>query len=254
MANIVGSFFQAYPITGSFSRSAVNNAAGVKTPTSGIFTALLVVMSVELLTAALFWIPTVSLAAVIISSVLPMIEFPIVGHMWKTEKWELLTLAVTFFGCLFVGLEYGMLVAISISILYSLFRTSRARQKSSRIRDTTLLETQEEMNLYKGTRALIWCFEGPLLFYTSAIFSERLSEFVITNRDSFDTLVLDMRYVTQIDESGMNELEDSVKALMTSIDVRMCNVQDRLYQAILATEFSELTGIPADCIYPISKS
>lgn len=38
LCNVVGSFFHSMPVTGSFSRSAVNNASGVRTPLGGIYT------------------------------------------------------------------------------------------------------------------------------------------------------------------------------------------------------------------------
>lgn len=38
LCNVIGSFFQSIPVTGSFSRSAVNNASGVKTPLGGMYT------------------------------------------------------------------------------------------------------------------------------------------------------------------------------------------------------------------------
>jgi hypothetical protein len=37
-SNILGSFASSYPITGSFSRTAVNAASGVRTPFNGIYT------------------------------------------------------------------------------------------------------------------------------------------------------------------------------------------------------------------------
>jgi len=38
VSNIAGSFISSYPVTGSFARTAVNAASGVKTPISGAVT------------------------------------------------------------------------------------------------------------------------------------------------------------------------------------------------------------------------
>ena len=38
LANVAGSFVSAYPVTGSFSRTAVNSQSGVRTPAGGVFT------------------------------------------------------------------------------------------------------------------------------------------------------------------------------------------------------------------------
>lgn len=42
MCNVLGSFFSSMPVTGSFSRSAVNHASGVRTPMGGLYTGALI--------------------------------------------------------------------------------------------------------------------------------------------------------------------------------------------------------------------
>lgn len=60
-SNIVGSFFGAYPISGSFSRSAVNNASGVRTPGGGIVTAAIVVVAMLSIAPLFHYIPKTAL-------------------------------------------------------------------------------------------------------------------------------------------------------------------------------------------------
>ena len=50
MCNLIGSFVQSMPVTGSFSRTAVNSTSGVRTPAGGIVTGLLVVLALAFLT------------------------------------------------------------------------------------------------------------------------------------------------------------------------------------------------------------
>ncbi|CAG7730948.1 unnamed protein product, partial [Allacma fusca] len=70
VTNVFGSFFSAIPSCGSFSRSAVNDASGVRTPMGGLFTGTLVLLSLAFLTPSFYYIPKASLAAVIISAVM----------------------------------------------------------------------------------------------------------------------------------------------------------------------------------------
>lgn len=96
------------PVTGSFSRSAVNHASGVRTPMGGMYTGeifkvlfyciiyslyhiflnvgLLIILSLSLLTPYFYFIPKAALAAVIISAVIFMIEYEIVKPMWKSSR------------------------------------------------------------------------------------------------------------------------------------------------------------------------
>lgn len=77
LSNICGSFFSSIPVTGSFSRSAVNHASGVKTPIGGFYTSALVLLALGLLAPYFQYIPKASLSAVIISAVIFMIEFEV---------------------------------------------------------------------------------------------------------------------------------------------------------------------------------
>ena len=68
VCNLVGSFFQSLPVTGSFSRTAVASQAGARTQLQGVFTGLVVMMALVLLTPAFFYIPKAVLSAVVIMS------------------------------------------------------------------------------------------------------------------------------------------------------------------------------------------
>src|SRR5579859_5632460 len=63
VTNMIGTFFQAYPATGSFSRSAIKSKSGVRTPLAGIVTGIVVILALYALTSAFYWIPLAGLAA-----------------------------------------------------------------------------------------------------------------------------------------------------------------------------------------------
>jgi solute carrier family 26 (sodium-independent sulfate anion transporter), member 11 len=63
VTNMVGTFFSAYPATGSFSRSAIKSMSGVRTPLAGIVTGIVVILALYALTGAFYWIPNAGLAA-----------------------------------------------------------------------------------------------------------------------------------------------------------------------------------------------
>ena len=81
ICNIIGSFFQSMPVTGAFSRSAVNHASGVRTPLGGLYSGVLIV-----LTPYFFYIPKATLASVIICAVIFMVEIKLVSYIWKTNS------------------------------------------------------------------------------------------------------------------------------------------------------------------------
>jgi len=119
-SNILGSFVSSYPITGSFSRTAINAQSGVETPAGGVFTGILVILGLAFLTPTFFYIPKAALAAVIISAVIFMVDTGTVYRLWKSHKVDLIPLFVTFFMC-FWEIPYGILGGMAVSLMILLY-------------------------------------------------------------------------------------------------------------------------------------
>jgi len=86
LSNIVASFFQGYPVSGSFSRSAVNITAGAQTGFSAVVTGSFVGITLLFLTPLLYHLPQATLAAVIIMAVINLIKFRPVKYAWKVQS------------------------------------------------------------------------------------------------------------------------------------------------------------------------
>lgn len=84
-SNVVNSFVQGYPGTGSLSRGAVNNASGVRTPMGGLFTGILVIAAL-FLTPLFYYIPKAALASIIIAAIIFMVEVRVVKPMWRSKS------------------------------------------------------------------------------------------------------------------------------------------------------------------------
>lgn len=85
-SNVVNSFFQGFPGTGSLSRGAVNNASGVRTPMGSLYTGALVVAALLFMTPLFAFIPKAALAAIIIAAVIFMVEVHVVKTMWRSKS------------------------------------------------------------------------------------------------------------------------------------------------------------------------
>lgn len=86
MCNIMGSFVLSMPVTGSFTRTAVNNASGVKTPLGGAVTGTLVLMALAFLTQTFYFIPKCTLAAIIIAAMISLVELHKIKDMWLSKS------------------------------------------------------------------------------------------------------------------------------------------------------------------------
>ncbi len=86
ICNVMGSFVSSYPTTGSFSRTAVNAASGVRTQMGGIYTGALVLLALGVLMEYCAYIPKATLAAVIITAVIFSVEFHVIRPMWESKS------------------------------------------------------------------------------------------------------------------------------------------------------------------------
>lgn len=131
LCNIVGSFAGSMPITGSFTRTALNHASGVQTQAGGITKCLLLIFALSVLASTFYYIPKASLAGLIMTAMFFMIDFKIFGILWKSSKKDLFLLIITMIVCLFAGLEYGIIVGILLDAMLLLFLASRPSVKIS---------------------------------------------------------------------------------------------------------------------------
>ncbi|KAE8736937.1 hypothetical protein FOCC_FOCC017606 [Frankliniella occidentalis] len=125
LCNIASSFVSSMPVSGALSRGAVNNASGVATTFGGIYTGVLVILSLHFFTPYFYYIPKASLAAVIIAAVVFMVEFHVVKPIWRTKKLDLIPACATFLSCLFLRLELGIVIGIGINVLFLLYASAR---------------------------------------------------------------------------------------------------------------------------------
>lgn len=86
LCNILGSFVSSMPVTGSFTRTAINNSSGVKTTLGGAITGALVLMTLAFLTTAFYYIPKATLAAIIISAMIFMVEYERILEIWRSKS------------------------------------------------------------------------------------------------------------------------------------------------------------------------
>jgi SulP family sulfate permease len=124
-ANLLGSLFGGYPVTGGFSRTAVNDQAGSKTPAAAIVTAVVIGLTLLFLTPLFHFLPKAVLAAIIMTAVFGLIDIAEVKHLWQVDRADLVLLTITFFATLGFGIEQGILAGVGASMLWFVVRSTR---------------------------------------------------------------------------------------------------------------------------------
>jgi len=130
LSNFAGSFVSAFPVSGSFSRSAVNHSSGVRTPLGGVLTGGLVLLALATLAPFFELIPQTALSSIIIAAVAPMVKFSDFIVILKSNKLDLFPYVLTFISCLLLGLEFGIAIGVNISLGILLYQMARPRISS----------------------------------------------------------------------------------------------------------------------------
>ena len=124
LANVSSGLFGGYPVTGGFSRTAVNDSAGARTRVASLITAAVVFATILFLTPLFASLPNAALGAIIIMAVAGLIDVAEVRHVAHVKKSDLISLGTAFGATLVLGIERGILVAVVASMLVVFARMS----------------------------------------------------------------------------------------------------------------------------------
>ncbi|CAN6543103.1 unnamed protein product [Malus baccata var. baccata] len=251
--NIIGSFTSCYVATGSFSRSAINYMAGCHTAVSNIVMSLVVLLTLELITPIFKYTPNAILASIIISAVLGLIDFEAMKLIWKIDKFDFVACMGAFFGVVFISVEIGLLLAVSISFAKILLQVTRPR--------TTLLGKLPRTNVYRNIQQyphatqipgiLIIRVDSAIYFSNSNYIKERILRWVTDEEEQLkekslpkiEYLIVEMSPVIDIDTSGIHALEELYRSLQKrKIELALANPGTVVIDKIHASEFVDLIG------------
>jgi len=124
-ANIGAAFTGAYPVAGSFSRSSVNYQAGGRTPVSSLICSVVIVLTLLFFTPLFDLLPHAALAAIVMLSVLGLMDLKSFRTHWRIYREDTVTQIVTFLAVLGFGVETGLITGVALSIAFFVRQSSR---------------------------------------------------------------------------------------------------------------------------------
>ena len=219
LSNITSSFFQGYPISGSFSRSAVNLAAGAVTGFSSVVTAVIVGVTILWLTPLLYHLPLATLAAIILMSVANLIHFAPLKHAWKVEKHDGLVGLLTFIMTLVFAphLENGIAFGVILSLGLFLYRTMEPKFSELSVEHGSIIASRfadDSNEVSKSVKVAKW--SGSLYFANAAYFETKLLELIAKNNEDLKYIIVDVASIVQVDASGEQVLSSLVETCSNS--------------------------------------
>lgn len=121
--NMIGTFFGAYPVTGSFSRTALSAKCGVKTPFKAAFTGACVLLATYCFTDGFYYIPSATLCAIIIHCVTGLLaSYKLTTKLYMFSPVDFIIFIVGVFITVFATIEDGIYWAMCASAAQLLWR------------------------------------------------------------------------------------------------------------------------------------
>ena len=215
-ANIFGSFFQSYPTTGGFSRTAVNSQAKAKTGVASLICALLIALTLSFFTDLFFYVPKTVLAAIIISAVLRLIDIKYAIRLYKSRKDEFAVLVLTFILTLFVGIIQGIFFGIILSLLLLVYRASKPHFAFlGRIGNTNYFQNIDRFPNEVVVREdlIILKFDAQLFFGNIDFFKKLVFNSIEKKPSKVKGFIINARAINYIDSTASEELIIIIKKL-----------------------------------------
>ena len=215
-SNMIGSFFQSYPTTGGFSRTAVNNEAGAKTGVAALISALIVAIILTFFTDWFYYLPKSVLGAIIIVAVIKLIDYKYAIRLYKIRKDEFLVLLFTFIATLFIGITEGILFGIIFSFLLLVYRTSKPHYAFlGRIGSTNYFKNIKRFpdEVVLRDDLIILRFDAQLFFGNIHFFKKLVFDSLNKNPRKVKGFIINARSMNYIDSTAIEQLIDIIEKI-----------------------------------------
>lgn len=208
-ANLIGAFFRAFPTTGGFARTAVNDQAGARTTAASIVAAGVVAATLVLFTGLLRTLPNAVLAAIVLVAVANLVNWREAVHLWKVDRRDFAMMFLTFAATLVLGIEQGILVGVFASLAALVYETSRPHAAMlGRLPGT---DTFRNLSRYPNAERL----EGVAIYRMDATLCFANVEFLrdavramVEGSPHLSAIVFDFHAVNGVDSTGLHLLEE----------------------------------------------
>ncbi|HRV90742.1 MAG TPA: solute carrier family 26 protein [Anaerolineae bacterium] len=242
-ANFGATFTGGYPVTGGFSRSVVNFAAGANTGLASIITAVLIGLTVVFLTPIFYFLPKAVLAAIIIVAVVGLIDVAAFKHVWRYNKADAASMIITFGAVLLVGIETGILVGAAAAILLYVWRTSRPHMAVvGRLGNSETYRNVLRHQVKTCPHVLTIRVDESLYFANTKYLEDTVLQ-MVADRPEVKHLVLIGAAINFIDSSALETLESLITELRDAgVEFHMADIKGPVMDRLQSIGFVDEVG------------
>jgi SulP family sulfate permease len=206
LADLLTGFFQGFAITGSQSRTVVNDSAGGQTQVTSLVAAATLILFILFLAPGMEKLPSVALAAILLYGGCALVEFKAMARIYKYKRQSGLVAVLTTVGVLAAGVIAGIMIGVTLSLIGLINRISRPP-------DAVLGEIpghgfhdlgNHQLETLPGLIA--YRFYAPLLFSNSGYFAERVQHIITQCPHPLRWFLLDAQAITDLDVTAADTL------------------------------------------------
>lgn len=213
MANIAAGLSQGFVVSGTSSRTAVNDANGGKTQLVSIIAAILIGIVVIFFLSPLQYIPTSVLGVILIYSSVSLINFQTILRFFKFDRDAFYLSLSTLIAVLVIGIIPGMALAVLLGLFLFLRRVFRPKDQLLGVDESGRIHSLgQEVKPVENT--LIYRFNSPLTYFNIAYFKRRIINYIDDSNEPINYVIVDaIPCFTYKDVSVLFGIEELVKSL-----------------------------------------
>lgn len=242
LANVVGSFYQCIPGSGSLTRSAINQQAGAVTQWSGVVAAVAVAAIMMALASYAKYIPRSALAGILIITAWKMIDWKAVAYHLRATRFDAAIVGVTAISAVAISVEFCVLIGILMSFMLTVPRAGRMRR--------TEFVVSAEGSIHERipedkpcSKILIFGFEGELFFGAATALEHHFDYIESRLTDDTRVVVLRMKRLRNPDAPGLAVVEEFLRRMQQrQVHVLLCGVRVHMYDTMVRAGLGPLFG------------
>jgi MFS superfamily sulfate permease-like transporter len=210
LANILGAMGKSFPVSGSFSRSAVNLQSGAVTGLSSVFTSLAVGIVLLFFTPLLYYLPQAVLAAVIMMAVIGLINVSGFIHAWKAQWYDGLFSVITFVATLYTAphLDKGIMIGVVLSLGMFLYKSMRPKVTTLAMYPDHSYKSARDFGLKECKHIAMIRFDGSLFYANAGYLEDRITEIMLS--------MPELRHILIVG-NGINDMDASGEEMLSLI-------------------------------------
>jgi sulfate permease, SulP family len=254
LAKVAAAFCQSMPVSGSFSRSALNLSAHGKTGYASLFTAAFVLLTLLLFTSLLYHLPKPALAAMIILAVANLIDVPAMRNAWRASRDDGIAAMLTFTATLALApnIQNGILIGIGFSLAAFIYRRMAPRMALLALQDdgepVAAGALPDELPENREIAALR--FDAALFFANASFFEDAILKLECDN-PKLRYIVVAASGIHRVDASAVEMLRGLVTHLRgREIELAFSGAQEQFLDVArrtgLAAEIGEANFFDSD--------